>query len=175
MHTRLAGIVDFLDGTRADLSRNQMKKGIVFAIAVAALIAPVRAAAPATHRAASVLVLTVYKDPDCECCKAWVEYMKKHGYKVEARDTYDLDQIKSGLGVPKALAGCHTAVIGGYVIEGHVPAEDVARLLKNKPKIAGLAVAGMPAGSPGMEGPPPVHYQVIAFQRSGKTSIFASH
>jgi hypothetical protein len=117
----------------------------------------------------------VYKDPDCGCCKAWVEYMRKHGFRVDAKDTRDMEQIKANLGVPASLVACHTAIVGGYIIEGHVPAADIERLLKQKPKIAGLAVAGMPAGSPGMEGPPPVHYQVIAFERSGKTHVFASH
>lgn len=151
-----------------------MKKTIL-AIGIVAALIPMRAAAPAVPRAPSTASLIVYKDPDCGCCKAWVEYMKKHGYRVDAKDTRDMAQIKAQLGVPKSLAACHTALIGGYIIEGHVPAEDIARLLKTKPKIAGLAVPGMPAGSPGMEGPPPAHYQVIAFARSGKTSVFANH
>ena len=147
-----------------------------FIIAVAALIAfPLKAAAPTTHSATTPTLITVYKDPDCGCCKAWVEYMRKHGYRVDTKDTRDLDQINATFGVPAALAGCHTALVGGYIISGHVPAEDIARLLKQKPKIAGLAVPGMPAGSPGMEGPPPVHFQVIAFTKSGKTSVWATH
>ena len=152
-----------------------MKKRFLIAIGVAAAIIPMRAAAPAAHLAAPPMPMTVYKDPDCGCCKSWVEYMRKHGYRVETKDTRDLDQINATVGVPAKLAGCHTALVGGYVISGHVPAEDIARLLKTKPKIVGLAVPGMPAGSPGMEGPPPVHYQVIAFERSGKTSVFANH
>ena len=101
--------------------------------------------------------------------------MKKHGFRVDAKDTRDMEQIKATLGVPKQLTACHTAVVGGYVIEGHVPAEDIEKLLKQKPKIAGLAVAGMPGGSPGMEGAPRQHYQVIAFEKSGKTRVFANH
>jgi hypothetical protein len=148
-------------------------KTFVF-IGLALALLPLKAAAPATTLPPSPLV-TVYKDPDCGCCKAWVEYMRKHGFRIDARDTRDMDQIKANLGVPGSLVACHTAIVGGYIIEGHVPAEDIQRLLKQKPKIAGLAVPGMPAGSPGMEGPPPVHYQVIAFERSGKTHVFANH
>jgi hypothetical protein len=135
---------------------------------------PIQAAAPATKLRASPL-LTVYKDPDCGCCKSWVEYLRKHGFRIEAKDTRDMDQVKVNLGVPKSLMSCHTAIVGGYIIEGHVPAADIERLLKQKPKIAGLAVPGMPTGSPGMEGSPPVHYQVIAFERSGKTRVFSNH
>jgi hypothetical protein len=152
-----------------------MKNRFLLTIAIVAALFPLTAAAPTSAPLKPATLVTVYKDPDCGCCKAWVEYMKKHGYRVDVKDTRDLAQIKTNLGVPAALGGCHTALIGGYIIEGHVPAEDIARLLKQKPKIAGLAVPGMPAGSPGMEGPPPVHYQVIAFERSGKTSVFANH
>lgn len=152
-----------------------MKNRFLIALGIAAAIVPIRAAAPAAHVTAPAVAMTVYKDPDCGCCKAWVEYIRKHGYKVVTKDTRDLDQINASVGLPAAIAGCHTALVGGYVISGHVPAEDIARLLKQKPKIAGLAVPGMPAGSPGMEGPAPVHYQVIAFERSGKTSVFANH
>lgn len=148
-------------------------KSLVLAALALALL-PIKAAAPAMTTAASPLV-TVYKDPDCGCCKAWVEYLRKHGFRVDAKDTRDMDQIKANLGVPGPLVSCHTAIVGGYIIEGHVPAEDIQKLLKLKPKIAGLAVPGMPSGSPGMEGPPPVHYQVIAFERSGKTRVFANH
>lgn len=150
-----------------------MRKTLI-ALGIACAFFPL-AAAPASRLASPAPLVTVYKDPDCGCCKAWVEYLKKHGYRVEAKDTRDMNEIKKNLGVPKALAGCHTAVVGGYIIEGHVPAEDIDRLLKQKPKIAGLAVPGMPAGSPGMEGPPPVRYRVLAFQRSGKTAVFAKH
>jgi hypothetical protein len=152
-----------------------MKMKILTIAAIVLAFFPLTAAAPVSHSATAPTLITVYKDPDCGCCKAWVEYMRKHGYRVDTKDTRDLDRINATVGVPAALAGCHTALVGGYVISGHVPAEDIARLLKQKPKIAGLAVPGMPAGSPGMEGPPPVHYQVIAFDRSGRTSVFAKH
>jgi hypothetical protein len=120
-------------------------------------------------------VVTVYKDPGCGCCKSWVEHLIKHGYRVDAKDTPDMTEVKRALGVPDALSACHTAVVNGYLIEGHVPAADIARLLKEKPKVASLAVPGMPMGSPGMEGSRTQHYQVLSFDKAGKTKIFASY
>jgi hypothetical protein len=120
-------------------------------------------------------VITVYKDAGCGCCKSWVAHLIKHGYRVDAKDTPDMTEVKRALGVPDALTACHTAVVNGYLIEGHVPASDIARLLKEKPKVAGLAVPGMPMGSPGMEGPRTQHYQVLSFDKAGKTKIFASY
>jgi hypothetical protein len=119
--------------------------------------------------------ITVYKDPDCGCCKSWIEHLIKHGYRVDAKDTPAMTEIKRTLGVPEGLTACHTAVVDGYLIEGHVPAADIARLLKDKPKVAGLAVPGMPMGSPGMEGPRTQHYQVLSFDKAGKTKVFASY
>jgi hypothetical protein len=120
-------------------------------------------------------VITVYKDAGCGCCKSWVEHLIKHGYRVDAKDTPDMTEVKRALGVPDALSACHTAVVNGYLIEGHVPAADIARLLKEKPKVRGLAVPGMPMGSPGMEGTRTQHYQVLSFDKAGKTKIFASY
>ena len=120
-------------------------------------------------------IITVYKDPGCGCCKSWIEHLVKHGYRVDAKDSPDMPEIKTTLGVPTGLTACHTAIVNGYLIEGHVPAADIDRLLEQKPKIAGLAVPGMPTGSPGMEGGPPQRYQVLAFDKTGKTTVFASH
>jgi hypothetical protein len=133
------------------------------------------APAPATGAAAKNPTITVYKDPGCGCCKSWIEHLIKHGYRVDAKDTPDMTGIKRTLGIPDDLSACHTAVVNGYLIEGHVPAADIARLLKEKPKIAGLAVPGMPMGSPGMEGPRTQHYQVLSFDKAGKTKVFASY
>jgi len=99
----------------------------------------------------------------------------KHGYQVEAKDRPDMPGIKRSLGVPAALTSCHTATVNGYLIEGHVSAEDIDRLLAEKPKIAGIAVPGMPAGSPGMDGPRTQHYEVLAFDKNGKTTVFSKH
>jgi hypothetical protein len=120
-------------------------------------------------------VITVYKDPSCGCCKNWIAHLIKHGYRVDAKDSPDMTEIKRTLGVPTGLTACHTAMVNGYLIEGHVPAADIDRLLAQKPKIAGLAVPGMPAGSPGMEGASAQRYQVLTFDKSGKTTVFASH
>ena len=119
--------------------------------------------------------VTVYKDPNCGCCKNWIEHLVKHGYRVDAKDSPDMPAIKRTLGVPNALGSCHTAVVNGYLIEGHVPAADIDRLIERRPRVAGLAVPGMPMGSPGMEGPRSQRYQVFTFDKSGKTTVFASH
>ncbi len=138
-------------------------------LSVAAAV-PVHAATGPAHP-----VITVYKDPGCGCCKSWIEHLIKHGFRVNAKDTPDMQDVKTSLGIPKKLGACHTAMINGYLIEGHVPAADIQKLLRTKPKIAGLAVAGMPTGSPGMEGGTPQHYQVLAFDRLGNTRIFARY
>jgi len=157
-----------------------MKKRFVrpFALAVSALaLSLTTGAAPVSPVTAGEKkpVITVYKDAGCGCCKSWVAHLIKHGYRVDAKDTPDMTEVKRALGVPDALTACHTAVVNGYLIEGHVPAADIARLLKEKPKVAGLAVPGMPMGSPGMDGPRAQHYQVLSFDKAGKTKIFASY
>ena len=121
--------------------------------------------------------IVVYKDPDCGCCRDWVTHLAKNGFAPEAHDRTDMAALKDSLGVPAALRSCHTAVAGRYVIEGHVPAADIVRLLAKAPKnVAGLAVPGMPAGSPGMEmGGRRDRYEVMAFTARGGTSVFASH
>ncbi|HEX9084664.1 MAG TPA: DUF411 domain-containing protein [Gemmatimonadaceae bacterium] len=142
-------------------------------VALALTTAAARISSP--EPAAKKPVITVYKDPGCGCCKSWIEHLIKHGYRVDAKDTPDMTEIKRTLGVPTGLAACHTAIVNGYLIEGHVPAADIDRLLAQKPKIAGLAVPGMPAGSPGMEGMRAQRYQVLTFDKSSKTTVFASH
>ncbi len=119
--------------------------------------------------------VVVYKSPTCGCCNAWVDYLRKQGFTVAAHDTSGMDEVKAELGVPNAVSSCHTAIVGGYVIEGHVPAADIQRLLKEHPKVVGLAVPGMVTGSPGMEGGTPEHYKVVAFDARGTTTVFASH
>jgi hypothetical protein len=143
----------------------------VLALALTAAATPASATGPEAKKP----TITVYKDPGCECCKSWVEHLIKHGYRVDSKDTPNMSEIKRSLGVPDALSACHTAVVDGYLIEGHVPAADIGRLLKKKPKVAGLAVPGMPMGSPGMEGPRTQHYQVLSFDKAGKTKVFASY
>ncbi|MDQ6933678.1 MAG: DUF411 domain-containing protein [Candidatus Eremiobacteraeota bacterium] len=118
--------------------------------------------------------MTVYKDPGCGCCKEWVKIMTKAGFAVTARDTVDMNTVKSSMGVPDNLQSCHTALVGNYVFEGHVPPDVVLKFLAEKLPAHGLAVPGMPAGSPGMEGPTKDRYNVILFERSGKTRVYAS-
>ena len=123
--------------------------------------------------------IVVYKDPECGCCKAWVAHLRANGFQPDAHDRSDMDAMKDSLGVPAALRSCHTAVAGRFVIEGHVPAADIVRLLTRPPMtgVVGLAVPGMPAGSPGMEvaGRRDERYHVLAFAANGRTSVFASH
>jgi hypothetical protein len=127
--------------------------------------------------AAQPAAMTVYRDPSCGCCEAWAEIARKAGYQVRVIDHQDMAAVKRHHGVPEALASCHTAMVGGYAVEGHVPLADVARLLKERPAgIRGIAVPGMPRGSPGMEMPDGAKdpFQVIAFDAAGKTAIFSS-
>jgi len=115
--------------------------------------------------------LTVTKDTTCGCCAGWTEHVRAAGFPVEVVETNDLNRVKARLGVPGRLAACHTAEIDDYVIEGHVPASAIRRLLAERPQVKGLAVPGMPVGSPGMEveGSPAETYDVIAFGPSGQT------
>ena len=117
--------------------------------------------------------LVVYKSPTCGCCKKWVSHMRENGFSVEVHEQYDVTPKKDEYGVPRRLRSCHTATIGGYVVEGHVPADVVRRLLAEKPEVAGIAVPGMPMGSPGMEGYRKDAYDVVSFGKNGKTGIYA--
>lgn len=118
---------------------------------------------PRLLHAAEMPIIEVYKSPACGCCHLWVEHLEASGFQVKAQDTDDVSQIKMIAGVPGHLAACHTALVDGFVIEGHVPAAAIQRLLREQPDIQGLAVPGMPAGSPGMPDPNPERYDVIAF------------
>ncbi len=121
--------------------------------------------------------LTVYKSPTCGCCVKWVEHMRKAGFTVEVNDVDNVHPIKMRVGVPAGKGSCHTAEVAGYFLEGHVPATDVKRLLTEKPKAKGLAVPGMPAGSPGMEMPNGrvQAYDVELVASDGSTSRFSRH
>lgn len=120
-------------------------------------------------------VVEVYKNPQCGCCGAWVSHLRAQGFVVNVHDVADTEAVRDKHGVPAVLGSCHTATIHGYVIEGHVPAADIRRLLQEKTRVAGLAVPGMPAGSPGMESPSPQPYQTVAFSATGDTQVFAEH
>jgi hypothetical protein len=145
-------------------------------LAAAATVIARRASAAVPVRAGLARPpMTVYKDASCGCCKKWIEHMQASGFTVDAHDSADMDAVKDHYGVPSGVRSCHTALVGSYVIEGHVPASDVDRLLKEQPKAAGLSVPGMVTGSPGMEGSASKPYTVLAFQKTGATTTFASH
>ena len=120
--------------------------------------------------------VVMYKDPNCGCCGKWAEHMRSAGFAVKEVASPRMDLVKQEAGVPEALGSCHTAKVAGYVVEGHVPAADVRRMLTEKPAIAGISAPGMPMGSPGMEGPYPAdRYDVVSFDAQGRTAVYASH
>ena len=134
-------------------------------------------AATASSRDGSLPVMLVHKNASCGCCGAWVDQMRAAGFSVDVRNVDNLDPVKSRVGVPASKGSCHTAEVGGYFVEGHVPALDIKRLLAEKPDAKGLVVPGMPAGSPGMEMPDgsvqPYVVELVA--HDGTTSAFARH
>lgn len=120
--------------------------------------------------------IEIFKSPSCGCCTKWADYLKDNGFDVKLKETENLNPIKMSARIPAGKGSCHTAFIDGYVIEGHVPAEDIKRLLEEKPDAQGLTVPGMPVGSPGMEmGARKDAYQVLIFQKDGTTEVFSEH
>lgn len=117
----------------------------------------------------------VYKSPSCGCCGKWVDHMKSAGFQVVTHDTEAVATHKARLGVPAAMGSCHTAEVGGYLIEGHVPAADVKKLLAEKPRAKGLASPGMPASAPGMDDPRGLPYEVYLVAKDGTTSVYGRH
>lgn len=139
--------------------------------------APINMETPQKESKSALPLLTVYKSESCGCCQLWVEHMQKAGFSATVVNTTELSAIKAKFSVPKDLHSCHTASVGGYFVEGHVPASDVLRLLAEKPNVAGIGVAGMPMGSPGMEVPSgdTQPYKVTQVNKDGRQSIFSSH
>lgn len=121
--------------------------------------------------------ITVYKSSTCDCCAKWVDYLRDNGFTVTVHDEAGMDRIKDELGVPQSLRSCHTAIVDNYLIEGHVPAADIRRLLSERPKVTGLTAPGMPSESPGMAKPgaQPKGYDVLAFQPDGTTQTFTRY
>ncbi len=120
--------------------------------------------------------MTVYKSPTCGCCGKWITHMEENGFKIKAVDLLEMNIVKEKYGINRKLASCHTAVIDGYFVEGHVPAVDVQRLLSEKPDVLGISVPGMPVGSPGMEmGERVDHYSVIAIGKDGVAEVFSQY
>ena len=144
-----------------------MKNRFHFAITVALMLA---------GTAANAASMTVMKSPSCGCCSKWVEHVRAHGFEVKVVNVDNIMAVKAKAGIPQKMASCHTTMVGGYVIEGHVPTSDIKKLLAQKPKAKGIAVPGMPIGSPGMEhGDHRQPYQTLLIKADGSTSIFARH
>jgi hypothetical protein len=129
---------------------------------------------PTPVHAATLPLVMVWKDANCGCCEGWVRHMRQAGFSVMVRDSNDMAAVKKARGVPDVLQSCHTAVVHGYVIEGHVPASDVERLVTERPTAKGLAVPGMPASAPGMDRPGQA-YTVVLFGTAGDDRIYARH
>ena len=120
--------------------------------------------------------LVTYKDANCGCCGVWVDHIKANGFEASVTDVPDMRSIRTRYKIPGNLTSCHTSVVGGYVVEGHVPASDIRRLLKEKPQgIVGLTIPGMPASAPGMDMQPFQPYEVLSFTADGKTAVFSKH
>jgi hypothetical protein len=139
---------------------------VCFALSFSLLGVPAQAAGPQ---------VSVVKTPTCGCCSKWIEHLKANGFTVTFRDVPSTAEYRRLNGVPDSLQSCHTAVVAGYTIEGHVPAADIHRLLKEKPKAVGIAVPGMPLGSPGMESTRSDAYSVLLFHKDGSTSVFQKY
>jgi hypothetical protein len=119
--------------------------------------------------------IVVYKSPSCGCCGQWAKHLRQNGFDVSVKNIDDISPVKEQAGVPADLESCHTAFIDGYVVEGHVPAENIHKMLADRPKIKGLAVPGMPSSAPGMDAPDPEPYTVFSFDAAGKTKAYASY
>ncbi|HEU0188618.1 MAG TPA: DUF411 domain-containing protein [Gallionella sp.] len=162
-------------------------QGMVLFVALAAALSgmaqaaqqvPVQAPSPFATSGGSgqaLPVVEVYKSAQCGCCKAWAEHLQKNGFTVILHDVGDVPAARKKLGMPSQYGSCHTAKAGQYLVEGHVPAADIKRLLKERPKAIGLAVPSMPPGSPGMESEHPVPYETLLVGVDGKASMFARH
>ena len=132
----------------------------------------VAAAAAGATRAVEIVV---YKSPSCECCGEWAKHLRSNGFDVLVNNVEDTEPFRKQAGIPDGMESCHTAFIDGYAVEGHVPAKNIHRILADRPKIRGLAVPGMPASAPGMDGPDPEPYTVYSFDGDGKSEVYASY
>lgn len=150
------------------------RRSLLRAIGALAMIAPstLLRARVAMAADATLPPIEVYKTPGCQCCEKWMDHLRDAGFQVHAQDG-KLNAMRRQLGIPGKLIGCHTAVVGDYVVEGHVPAAQIKRLLRDKPQVAGISVPGMPVGSPGMEGPGGKPYDVLSWRKSGEVEVFS--
>ena len=160
------------ENTQTKTRQRSLFAGIAGLMAAALVIASATLMLQEPSEAADIVV---YKSPSCGCCGKWVDHLQANGFSVEVKNQRDMRPVKQHFGIEGKLQSCHTGVVDGYLIEGHVPAEDIQRLLRERPAVRGLAVPGMPMGSPGMEGPRSQPYDVLAFDDDGKTSRYSSH
>lgn len=150
---------------------NRREALIRFGAAAGAALVTVR-----VLEAQAKVAIVVYKDPNCGCCSKWVDHLQANGFMASVKETTDIEPIKEKYHVGSELRSCHTAVVGGYAIEGHVPAADIKKLLATKPRgVVGLTIPGMPASAPGMDSKPFVPYTVLSFDLKGTTAVFAEH
>jgi hypothetical protein len=154
----------------ADDTKASDSVGAAADAAAPAAVSPTAATTPVDS-----LLIAIYKTPTCGCCRNWVDHVRENGFHATTTDVADVTPVKTTHKVPADLQSCHTALIGGYVVEGHVPADDIKRLLKERPDIIGIAVPGMPSGSPGMETGQIEKYDVIAIGKDGSRKVWASH
>lgn len=141
----------------------RLLRSLLYLLALLSLLQPA---------AAEDVVIQVYKQASCTCCRPWIKYMEANGFKVEAHDITNVLPLKQEHGIPLEHKACHTALVEGYVLEGHVSAEDVRYLLRERPAFKGLIVPGMPKGAPGMEGPDAVPYEVLALDKDGRITVY---
>lgn len=161
------------DGASASQAAHALHASGDVAPGVASEATATLAASPARTDADALPKALVYKTPSCGCCNLWVDHLREAGFEVDARNLNDLIPVKIDAGVPPRMSSCHTALIDGYVVEGHIPAEHVKRLLEERPDVVGIAVPGMPIGSPGMEGIGARPYQVLSWDREGNVEVYA--
>lgn len=149
--------------------------GLLLALSASGSGSAIAAAGQRSAAAAALPKVEVYKDPSCGCCALWVKHMEQAGFTVSVVNTPDMAAVHAKHRVSGPLQSCHTALVGGFIVEGHVPADDVKRLLRERPKVLGVTVPGMPIGSPGMEqGGVKQAYKVLTFDSAGKTTVFSS-
>ena len=151
------------------------KKQVAYAVGLAGAVAILVLASVGWPRSSSTAEVRVYKTASCSCCAKWVDHLRANGFSVTTRNEIDLTALKARYGVEPRFASCHTALVDDYVVEGHVPAEDIWRLLRERPEVVGITVPGMPLGSPGMEVGRAQPYDVLTFDDEGETAIYARH
>lgn len=165
-------LVSFLLGPPRQTASIRNTKELIMTLRRYALLMPLVFGSVLVHAATQV---EVFKSPSCGCCEEWVKHLRKNGFEVTTHDVNDVPAARKKLGMPDKFGSCHTAKVEGYLVEGHVPAADIQRMLKEKPKAIGIAAPGMPQGSPGMETSTPVPFNTLLVQKDGTTQIFERH